>query len=448
MQRGLCIALALLLQCAVQAAAQTYADWLWGFGGQLVVSDEFEECQSVPLVIIPPASNASAVGVPPYYLLAFEPGGVPTTTMVGRDPKNLTWIANHKQGAKLMLTMMDSQQRIGGVPGTLYTMTAGSDSSCIPTAPQNVASVHANVTDALHACDAWGLTIQGGQKPYTVVISGLDLPTIQNETLGANDNVFTYVDRVKPNTQLMASVVDATGQWGTSSQLIRTAGSTDTKCIAPGVPAHPEAKGMNIQVIVGLAVGLSVPIAVAIAAIVWFIRRRRARARRERDIRERSDIISTAWEAPDNAAEPNMREVPGQARRHAKGPVPTNKPFYEVTPLPAVYFDREFGQAGSASGSNNNTGSTFYSDPYSSVSGRSVGADLTLPLRASMVDSDGLPDIYVQHRDGGVVQELPPPYADASMRAKSSPTPVGNEVAYASGSVLPDVGGSGRPSGP
>ena len=62
------------------------------------MSDEFEECQSVPLVIIPPASNASAVGVPPYYLLAFEPGGVPTTTMVGSDPKNLTWIANHKQG--------------------------------------------------------------------------------------------------------------------------------------------------------------------------------------------------------------------------------------------------------------------------------------------------------------------------------------------------------------
>lgn len=127
--------------------------------------------------------------------------------------------------------------------------------------------------------------------------------------------------------------------------------------------------------------------------------------------------------------------------------MPTNKPFYEVTPLPAVYFDREFGQAGSASGSNNNTGSTFYSDPYTSVAGRS-GADLSLPMRASMLDSDGLPDIYVQHRDGGVVQELPPPYADASMRAKSSPTPAGNEVAYASSSAPPDVRGSGRPSGP
>lgn len=39
------------------------------------------------------------IGVAPYYLIAFELGGIPTTTPLGSDPTNMTWTANHKAGA-------------------------------------------------------------------------------------------------------------------------------------------------------------------------------------------------------------------------------------------------------------------------------------------------------------------------------------------------------------
>lgn len=80
---------------------------------------------------------------------------------------------------------------------------AGSSSSCLPSLPQDAASVHSNVTDTLQTCDPWDLTIQGGMKPYTIVISGLGLPTIQNETLGSDINTFTFVNRIKPDSQIM-----------------------------------------------------------------------------------------------------------------------------------------------------------------------------------------------------------------------------------------------------
>ena len=51
------------------------------------------------LIVQSVSNDTSAVGVPPYYLMAFESGGVPTTTMVGSDLSKLTWLANHKRGA-------------------------------------------------------------------------------------------------------------------------------------------------------------------------------------------------------------------------------------------------------------------------------------------------------------------------------------------------------------
>lgn len=51
------------------------------------------------MVIMPLDSNdPSALGVGPYYMLAFEIGGIPTTSMIGNDPADLWWQANHKQG--------------------------------------------------------------------------------------------------------------------------------------------------------------------------------------------------------------------------------------------------------------------------------------------------------------------------------------------------------------
>lgn len=59
---------------------------------------EFTECKSYPVFVESITNDPSALGVAPYYLIAFEVGGIPTTTMVGSDPHNLSWTANHKQG--------------------------------------------------------------------------------------------------------------------------------------------------------------------------------------------------------------------------------------------------------------------------------------------------------------------------------------------------------------
>ena len=62
-------------------------------------------------IIVEPLGGGSSKGIPPYYMFAFEVGGIPTTQMIGSDPANLTWIADHKQGK-------------GGAPGRVYMSIA------------------------------------------------------------------------------------------------------------------------------------------------------------------------------------------------------------------------------------------------------------------------------------------------------------------------------------
>lgn len=239
----------------------------------------------------------------------------------------------------------------------------------------------------------------------------------------------------------LADALVSNGQWGTSTQLIRTAGSSDTDCVAPGVPANGKSRGLHTQLVAGLVVGLCVPLAVIVAALVWFFRRR-ARARREQGIWDRPDLISAAWESPDDSAEPIMREAAAdRSILRSKEPTLTNKTTMEFTHGSAVYCTREFGQTGPSSGSINNTRSTFYTYPYNSTSGRSA-ADLTasygdmhesrmnesylLPqsvLNSSRVDSGRENDVIIQHRDAGVVRELPPPYTNRTGEVSYVPPP-------------------------
>ena len=121
-----------------------------------------------------------------------------------------------------MLSMMDSNGSTGGVSPMLFNVTsecslwshciqlnddiiAGSDTSCLYTPPDSstLASITPNVTGSLTTCQPWGLTIKGGKKPYTVILSALDSPVITNVTMGAQDDVFTYPDRANPDGQLM-----------------------------------------------------------------------------------------------------------------------------------------------------------------------------------------------------------------------------------------------------
>jgi hypothetical protein len=47
------------------------------------------------------------------------------------------------------------------------------------------------------------MTIKGGLQPYVVSLATLDSPVVTNVTLGPLDDVFTYIDRADPNTQLV-----------------------------------------------------------------------------------------------------------------------------------------------------------------------------------------------------------------------------------------------------
>ena len=56
------------------------------------------QCGSYPLMVMNRTSNASDIGIPPYYLIAFSPGEIPTTSFIGTDPKDLSWTVNHPCG--------------------------------------------------------------------------------------------------------------------------------------------------------------------------------------------------------------------------------------------------------------------------------------------------------------------------------------------------------------
>lgn len=87
-----------------------------------MASTTLGECQSYQLIVQNRTDNASAVGIPPYYLMAFVPGGIPTTSLVGSDPNNLTWTVNQPAGTTVLLSMADSNQDAGGNAPVLYTI--------------------------------------------------------------------------------------------------------------------------------------------------------------------------------------------------------------------------------------------------------------------------------------------------------------------------------------
>lgn len=82
--------------------------------------------------------------------------------------------------------------------------SAGEDTSCLPaTDTSSLASVHANGTDTLETCKPLGMLIEGGQKPYTVVLSAANSLTIANYTMKPEDDVFTYINRENPDGELI-----------------------------------------------------------------------------------------------------------------------------------------------------------------------------------------------------------------------------------------------------
>ncbi|KIP04189.1 hypothetical protein PHLGIDRAFT_205058 [Phlebiopsis gigantea 11061_1 CR5-6] len=85
-------------------------------------TDALEECQTLSVQISSRTSEGSAVGVPPYYFLAFEVDGVPTTTPMDGIPSNMSWQVRHKRGSLLLLTMVDSNGSTGRISSVIYSI--------------------------------------------------------------------------------------------------------------------------------------------------------------------------------------------------------------------------------------------------------------------------------------------------------------------------------------
>ncbi|GJE96422.1 hypothetical protein PsYK624_126190 [Phanerochaete sordida] len=235
------IAMWLSLLTAQHALAQLPNTFRWSFD-TAVVAGGLEECLILQVALEPVDNSnppAGSFGVPPFYMLAFEPGGVPTTSVLGSDPTQLAWQVNHVRGSELMLAVVDSAGNTGGVSDVLYNIAAGSDISCLLPSSPPVVTVQANVSDNLSTCQPWGLTITGGERPYTVVLSQLQSSTITVVTMSDDDDTFTYINRANTDRQMMASVYDALGLWGTSTGAVQSTSTADATC--PGLVSSESA---------------------------------------------------------------------------------------------------------------------------------------------------------------------------------------------------------------
>ncbi|KAI0667356.1 hypothetical protein C8Q78DRAFT_374571 [Trametes maxima] len=292
LRRILAVFLLLLPFLLLRCQAQSVHGFNWGFVSS---STNFQECHNFPLQLKPLNSSTSFVGVPPYYMLALEVQGITSVTPIGSDAGNLAWQNTHRNGAHLLLTVMDSAGNTGGFSTQVFQSIAG-DTSCLQPAPTaSTLRIVPNVTDSLQTCQPWGLNIIGGTKPYNVTFGQVASGVITNVTMGPEDDVFTFINRAVPGAALMAAVVDANGQWGVSTGTVATMGSSDTDCVglistsstkaqvqaqlqASNAAASAAAKAHTRTVALGVVFGLIVPLLIGGAVGWWWWRRRKRRA--------------------------------------------------------------------------------------------------------------------------------------------------------------------------
>jgi len=424
----------------------------WGFSNNFV-STTLEECQSLDINIL--ALNGS-FGTPPYYMMAMEVGGIPTTTLVGENRSAVSWVVTHAAGVTLMLSMIDSNKSAGGVAPILYSVVAGSDQSCLPPPPAYDFIVTTNVTDTLTTCQPWGLTISGGVQPYTVTLAELDSPIITNVTLGPLDDAFTFIDRADPNTRLIAAISDSNGNFAKGTPLVHTKGSANVDCTGL-VSSSGNATAIAQAAVAAAAAAAaqsrkraSTKIAVAVTLVLLFLAGVGIFAYLH--IRKRNEILAAAngqdtvprqFAAQTNANEALTISAPltfdsfqrsstsssrlqYTAHRHDSSCPPfcaSDIPHYPSR-FPSNRSDMSPIRPSKADEANGRfmvevrrTTSTTPFQPRArmqSLPNRSASASVGRPRRPSG-SSTAEPDVIYQHRDGGeVVQELPPPYLDRS----------------------------------
>ncbi|TBU40519.1 hypothetical protein BD309DRAFT_899770 [Dichomitus squalens] len=315
----------------------------WGFPSSLV-SASLGECETRSIDLIPlDASTSNTTGTPPYYMFAYAPQGTTIVSHLGDDPKSLSWQVQHPKGSKLFLTIVDGEGNTGGFANSFFDVVAGASTSCQPPAPKDPPVVHSNVTTAINTCDPWGLTVTGGVKPYSISLAAIRAPVVTNVTMGPNDDVLIYVDRADPGSQILAAVVDATGQWGVSSIAVNTAGAAVTNSSCPGLntvstttaaiqsqeaaakaAAAKAAKAKSTAIALGIVFGLVLPLILAGLAF-WYWRRRQKLVERERPRPFDPSMQESGMGRPSLNVDTSVVRVNGQPQRTASWVVDINQ---------------------------------------------------------------------------------------------------------------------------
>ncbi|KAJ7117399.1 hypothetical protein C8R43DRAFT_1137691 [Mycena crocata] len=434
----------LVLSCAIAPCrAQTNKIFQWQFAGNSL-SQSLPSCRSFDISVKPfnPANDTH--GVPPFYMVAVAVNGTPSTSLIGTDESKLAWVVNQPIGTQMLLEVVDSQGSSGGVPPSLFTVTAGQSTTCIPAASTDPPfTVTANVTDTLTTCQPWGLTIKGGTPPYNVTLAALNSPVVTNVTMGPTDDAFTFIDRADPGTQLIAAISDLNGRWASGTPIVKTTGSTNVDCIGlvsssgnSTVIKQQEQAALassksrkKTAIIAGVVVTVVVLLLLGAAVVFLYMRRRKM---------QQTILSINAFIDPASPTRPTSPKSPG-ASTFSNSMSPSN-----TAPTP---HRQRFGgtetshQSISSSGMsirNPDRPAAFTSFPVASVrrsakeieagldTGNSLHSDYSAdesdissrPLveRTSMGGSSALTEIIYQHQDATVVRELPPPYADRGTR--------------------------------
>ncbi|KAG6917203.1 hypothetical protein DXG01_003407 [Tephrocybe rancida] len=231
------------------------------------VSESITECDSLPVTL-------GAAGTAPYYMIAFAVDGTPSTSLIGSDSSRLAWVVDQPAGSKLLLNVVDSTGSSGGTSAILYTVTctsplnilvkavlmychftAGQLTSCLPKNAAIGFSVSSNATGgAISTCDPWGLTIKGGQSPYTVTLAAVGSPSITNVTMNAGDNLYTYINRASPSGAILAAISDSTGKWASGAPYVKTKGPYTPKSrMFPVKPLFQGLRSQNAEELLALA---------------------------------------------------------------------------------------------------------------------------------------------------------------------------------------------------
>ncbi|EIW77840.1 hypothetical protein CONPUDRAFT_75623 [Coniophora puteana RWD-64-598 SS2] len=244
-----------IMPCHVSASSERA--FAWDFTNtSLRTSGLLTECQEIELSIsplpvpTPGASNnnsddPSALGVPPYSLFVFEPGGTSSRTWIDPAAHSPHWVVNYQPGSQLVLGMVDSEGRPGGVLDRVFTVSQG-DPTCMGSGtvtdrlsgrsrPSGIASgpnISSDLTVQLG--EPWDISVSQGSPPYSILLAALGAPGPLLLPVPRPDNVLRYINQGSQNTRVLATVIDSTGTLGLTTPLVHFVGGPDAN--SAGVP--------------------------------------------------------------------------------------------------------------------------------------------------------------------------------------------------------------------